>query len=110
MVATAIEVVKPKTFLEIAIWLGARQVELFESNSPIYLDAFCHGEGIRKILCDYYNDLVIEEKIIPIEKLEPEYKKELKATAMEIAAGRLDINGCVQLCKCLQVLSYHKII
>jgi hypothetical protein len=98
------------TMREIAIWLGARQVELFENNSPIYLSVFCKGEGIRKIICDYYNDLVIEEKIIPIEKLDLEFKKELKATALDMAAGRLDTNGCIQLCKCLHVLSYHKTI
>lgn len=98
------------TMREVAIWLGARQVELFESNSPIYLDAFCHGEGIRSILCTYYNKLVRDEKVIAIENLEPEFKKELKATALEMAKGRLDIPGCIELCKCLQVLAYHKAI
>ena len=95
---------------EVAIWLGARQVELFESNSPIYLDAFCHGEGIRKVLCGYYNQLVVEKKITAIENLEVEYKNELKSTALEIAAGRLDTTGCIELFKCLQVLAYHKTI
>lgn len=93
---------------ELAIWLGAMQVKLFESNQPVYMDVFCSGDGIRKILVDYYNTLVIDKKIIPIESLEPEFKKELKTTALEIAAGRLNTEGCVQLCKCLQVLSYHK--
>ena len=95
---------------EIAIWLGARQVELFESNSPIYLDVFCSGEGIRKILRGYYNELVRDEKVIAIENLEPEYKKQLKETAIEMAKGRLNKEGCIELCKCLQVLSYHKTI
>lgn len=95
---------------EIAIWLGARQVELFESNSPIYLDVFCSGEGIRKILTGYYNQLVQDGKVVAIENLEVEYKKQLKETAIEMAAGRLNTEGCVELCKCLQVLSYHKTI
>lgn len=86
------------------------QVKLFESNQPVYMDVFCSGEAIRKILCTYYNELVSEGKVLPIEKLDPEFKKELKATALEIAAGRLNTEGCVQLCKCLTVLSYHKTI
>lgn len=98
------------TMREIAIFLGNMQVKLFDSNQPEYMDVFCSGEGIRKILCTYYNSLVSENKIDPIEKLEPVYKKELYETAKEIAAGRLDTQGCVQLCKCLHVLSYHKTI
>ena len=96
------------TMRELSIWLGAMQVKLFESNQPVYMDVFCSGEGVRKILIGYYNSLVKEEKIIPIENLSVEYKTELYETAKEIAANRLDTNGCIQLCKCLQVLTYHK--
>lgn len=97
-----------RTNRELAIWLGARQVDLFETNQPVYMDFFCAGEGVRKILTQYYDELVREEKVIPIEKLEPIHKKELKEAAIDIAAGRLDVPGMVQLCKCLQVLTYHK--
>jgi hypothetical protein len=95
---------------EIAIWLGGMQVQLFESNHPVYMDVFCSGEGIRKIICSYYDRLVSEGKIFPIEVLEPEFKKELKELAKDIGAGRLNIDGLVQLCKCLHVLAYHKTI
>jgi hypothetical protein len=99
-----------KTIPEIAIWLGGKQVELFESNAPIYLSAFCDSPVIRGIICSYYFQLVNENKILAIENVDPEIKKELKSAAIDMAAGRLDTTGCVQLCKLIQVLSYHKII
>lgn len=98
------------TMREIAIWLGSMQIELFESNQVLYMDAYCNGAGIRDIMNGYYNRLVADKKIIAIENLDPEYKKELKSTAIEIADGRLNVDGMVQLCKCLQVLAYHKTI
>lgn len=97
-----------RTFKEMAIWLGQMQVELFESNQPVYMDVFCSGTAVRSILADYYNTLVAKGDLIAIENLNPPDKKELKQTAIEIAAGRLDTAGCVQLCKCLSVLTYHK--
>lgn len=95
---------------EIAIWLGGKQVELFESNHPIYMDTFCSGEGIRRIICTYYNELVSKGNILPIEALEPDLKKELKELAKDIGNQRLNVDGLIQLCKCLQVLAYHKTI
>jgi hypothetical protein len=84
------------------------QVELFDSKQPEYMDAFCNGIALRKIMCQYYDSLVKEKQIIPIEDLDEAYKRHLKESAIEISAGRLDIPGLVQLCKCLQVFTFHK--
>ena len=98
------------TMPEIVIWLGTQQVDLFENKSEEYISAFCHNKAMRKIMCDYYNILLVIKKIISIENTSPEYKKALKDDEKEFAKGRLDTDGRIQLCKCLHVLSYHKTI
>jgi len=99
-----------RTLIEANIWLGERQVELYKKNPPAYMDAFCNGSGIRAIMVKYYEILTSKGELLHIEVLDIETKKELKKMALEIAAGRMDTAGCIDLCKCLQVLSNQKSI
>jgi hypothetical protein len=97
-----------KTLLEVDTWLGERQVGLYNSNPMAYMSAFCNGPAIRMIMVGYYNFLTKNGDLPYIEVLGLTHKKELKKAAIEIAAGRMDTRGCVDLCKCLHVLTYQK--
>lgn len=94
-----------KTTIEASIWLGQMQVEMYRLNPNVYMNAFCNGSAMRSIMVTYYNILTKKGQLMYIEVLEPELKKDLKKTAVEISAGRLGISECVDLCKCIHIIA-----
>lgn len=95
------------TVPEAMIWLAKRQIEMYHSKPWVYIDAFCGGACMRKIIGDYYQILTKRGQIMYLETTDPAYKKELKETALEMSKGRLDTEGALDLCKLLHILTYE---
>ena len=93
------------TTSEAMIWLGTKQLELYKSNPGSYVDAFCNGLCMRRIMTNYYQIMTRRGKLLYIEILNPEVKTELKKMAIEFSAKRLDADGCMDLCKLLHIIS-----
>lgn len=94
----------------ISIWLGGNHRQLFKTDMPIFMDSFCSDASIRAVIENYYNELVQTFEVVAIENMEQTAKYNLKQLGIMLSKGKLDTNGMVQLCKCLQVMRYHKII
>lgn len=94
----------------LVIWLGANHKQLFKTDLPIFVDQFCKDGSTRGVIENYYNTLVAEGNVTPIENLDTELKHNIKQLAFKLGDKKLDVVGMVQLCKCLQVMRYHQIL
>lgn len=94
----------------IAIWLASKQRQLFDIDMPVFIDQFYSDSSIRRVIENYYGELVSSGTVVAIEKLPAVEKYNLKQLAISLSLGKLDQDGKIQLCKCLQVMRHHKII
>ncbi len=88
---------------ESTIKIGVWYVEQFEKDNSFMVECLVKFSAIRKIMIMVYHSLIVEGKILPIEKLELSQKLSLWEDAKEFASGRLGNNECIELSKALFV-------
>ena len=95
-----------KTISEITIELVKKHIEIFHQNNVVFMNCLVTGNGLKGIFLSVYNTLIISKKIIAIELLPVDQKKELWEGAKEFADNRLNNEDCIKFSKCLYVLEY----
>lgn len=83
---------------------GIWYVEQFEKDNCFFMECLVTMSAVREIMIMVYNRLIVDNKILPIETLDEELKKELWINAHEFSKNRLPANEVKKLCKVLTVL------
>jgi hypothetical protein len=98
---------KTMTWKEMWIDLGRKQVDCFTNDHETYLECIVKYTGIRDVMMMVYRMLLSSKMIQPLEDQHYEGKLHVWETAKEIAAGRMDKEGQIQLSKVLYTIEYY---
>lgn len=96
-----------RTWREMWIDLGQKQVDRFTENHETYLECIVKFKGIRDVMMMVYKSLLAAKKIQPLEEQPYEGKLHVWETAKEISNGRTDKEGTIQLSKVLYTIEYY---
>lgn len=87
--------------------IGRKETILFEQDNLTYTDSIIQLNCRRSIMCWVYSVLKQHRKLVAIEKLEKEVKKQMWAFVLELCAGKnVDTKRMIEICKTFYVIEY----
>src|SRR5690242_17227257 len=96
-----------RTWPEMWIELGKKQVDVFTANHEAYLECIVTSAGIRNVMMTVYNMLVGSKMLQKLEDQPYNGKLHVWETAKEIAKDRMDKEGVIKLSKVLYTIEYY---
>lgn len=96
-----------KSWLQCMERIGRKETFLFEQDNISYTDSIIQLNCRRSIMCWVYSVLKQHNKLVPIEKLETDVKKQMWAFVKELCAGKTDEQKrMVEVAKTFYVIEY----
>lgn len=86
--------------------LVLKHMDMFNNDHVLYCELMVKDHGHRWVMYRAYNRFVYLEKITPLEDMTMLEKVNVGAMANEIAKGRMDRKGLIELAKNLIVIEY----
>lgn len=87
--------------------IGRKELAYFEEDNEGYTWQIVNLNCRRSIMCWVYSTLKQHNKLVPIEKLEKDVKKQMWAFVLEICAGKnADTKRMIEICKTFYVIEY----
>lgn len=96
-----------RTWPEMWIDLGKKQVDRFTEDHETYLECIVKYKGIRDVMMMVYKILLATNKIQKLEDQPYEGKLHVWETAKEIAKDRMNKEGIIKLSKILYTIEYY---
>lgn len=96
-----------RSWLECMMRIGRKETAYFEQDNIEYTNQLTWYKSRRKIMEWVYNTLVSAKKIGPIEKLEPDVKKQMWGFVNEICVGKgVDQKVKIEISKVFYIIEY----
>lgn len=87
--------------------IGRKEMAYFENDNVGYTEEIINLNCRRGIMCWVYSTLKQHKKLVAIEKLEKDVKKQMWAFVLEICAGKnADTKRMIEVAKVFYVIEY----
>lgn len=87
--------------------IGRKEAAYFENDNVSYTEEIVTLNCRRGIMCWVYSEMKKNKKIIPIENLDPEDKKNLWEFTIDICSGKINDNKRrIEVLKTFYILEY----
>jgi hypothetical protein len=87
--------------------IGRKEAECFENDNVSYTEQIITLNSRRNIMCQVYCEMKKHKKIVPIESLDEEDKKQLWKFTIDICADKIiDRKRRIEVLKTFYVLEY----
>lgn len=96
-----------RLWLECMERIGRKEMAYFENDNVGYTEEIVNLNCRRGIMCWVYSELKKHKKLVAIEQLDKDVKKQMWAFVLEICAGKnADTKRMIEICKTFYVIEY----